>query len=249
MTTPLRTLVEDVEASAKTLSLVNYAGSEATKARVVSYFEPQHVAVRDDVSAPSLPADFAVLHDGGSFVAAAAVDEIHRHLAGEEYLGAGPFGPAERPAILRHVDDRTFTSYDRRRMTLASREIEYYAWRAGGGEIRAGFQRFSTLAPQARTYERIADAGVDVHVYGAPDAAVPDGLTEHASEDEEILSSWFVAYEGTEPSDARALVAVETDPGTFTGFWTYENETVAAVLDRLDAAHPPTNGVEAPADD
>lgn len=60
---------------------------------------------------------------------------------------------------------------------------------------------------------------------------------------------WFVAYEGTEPSDARALVAAETDPGAFTGFWTYENETVAAIIERLDAAHPPSKGVGTPADD
>ncbi|MDS0294556.1 DICT sensory domain-containing protein [Halogeometricum luteum] len=254
MTAPLRTLVEEVEASSQTLSIVNYDGSEATKNRIVSYFEPQHVQVRDGVSAPSLPADFAVLHDDDSFVAAAAVDEIGRHLSGEAYLGAGEFGSAERPAILRHVDDRTFTSYDRRRMTLASREIESYAYHAGAGEIHAGFQRLSVLRPQARIYERIAESGVDVHVYGAPDADAPEPVVAHASEDAEILGSWFVVYEGEDPGDARALVAVETDAdvGEFSGFWTYETETVEAVLERLRAEYPASStvsDVEAPADD
>lgn len=254
MTVPLSTLVEEVEASAQTLSIVNYDGSEATKDRIVSYFEPQHVEVRDDVSAPSLPADFAVLHDGDSFVAAAAVDEISRRLAGEGYLGSIEFESAERPAILQHVDDRTFTSYDRRRMMLASREIESYAWRTGAGEIHAGFQRFSVLRPQTRLYERITEAGVDAHIYGAPDADAPECVVAHASEDEEILGTWFVAYEGDEPSDARALVAVETaaDVREFSGFWTYETETVDAVLNRLRAEYPAsstTDDVGATADD
>ncbi|MDS0299387.1 hypothetical protein NDI76_11605 [Halogeometricum sp. S1BR25-6] len=251
MTGPLSTLVEEVEASSQTLSIVNYGGSEAATDRIVSYFEPQHVAVRDGVSAPSLPADFAVLHDGDSFVAAAAVADIDCHLSGESYLEDGGFGFAERPAILRHVDDRTFTSYDRRRMTLASREIESYAYHAGGGEIHAGFQRFSILRPQTRIYERIDEAGVDVHAYGAPDANAPEPVVAHPSEDAEILGSWFVVYEGDGPGDARALVAVETDAGAgeFSGFWTYETETVETVLERLRAEYPATTDAPAPTGD
>ncbi|SFR61700.1 DICT sensory domain-containing protein [Halogeometricum limi] len=242
----LESLVEDVEASTQTFSLVNYDGPDAEKARVVRYFEPQSVDVREGVTDPNLPRNFAVLHDGDEFVAAAAVEDVHRHVAGGVFEGDA-FERRDRPTILAHVDDRTFTSYDMRRMLLASHEVERYAWRTGAGELHAGFQRLSTLASQSHIYDELRASGVDVHVYGAPDASVPPGLVEHASESPEIRDSWFVVYRGERRADHRALVAVETGPREFSGFWTYDEDTVDDVLERLDATYPATADSDAAA--
>lgn len=244
MTDTLETLVGRVEATTQTFSIVNYDGPPEKRARIASYFEPQSVEVREGVTDASLPRNFAVLHDGGEFVAAASVEDVHRHVAGEGMF-EDDFGAVERPAILEHVDDRTFTSYDIGQMLLASHEIERYAHRVGEGELHAGFQRLSTLESQTHIYEKLRDADVDVHVYGAGDADAPAGLVEHTSDADEILESWFVVFDSDRsPVDARALVAVETGDREFTGFWTYENDTVDDVLARLRDRYPATRETE-----
>jgi DICT domain-containing protein len=246
VTDTLETLVGRVEATTQTFSIVNYDGPAEKRARIASYFEPQSVEVREGVTDASLPRNFAVLHDGEEFVAAASVEDVHRHVAGDAMF-EDDFGAVERPAVLEHVDDRTFTSYDMGQMLLASHEIERYAHRVGEGELHAGFQHLSTLESQTHIYEKLRDTDVDVHVYGEGDADVPAGLVEHASEAEEILGSWFVVFDADRsPVHTRALVAVETGDRTFTGFWTYENDTVDDVLARLRDQYPATREAGTP---
>lgn len=249
----LAAVIDGVENASQTVSILNYEGPPEVKDRIVSYFEPQSVAVREE-RREGLPKNFALLREGEEFLAASGTDELYEHVNGDVMLDADRFERVRPPAVLEHVDNRTFTGYDRRRMTLASREIEHRAWREGGGELHAGFQRLSLLRTQRSVYERLRDAGVDVHVYGEPDAETPSGLAEHAHTDEEIAQSWFVVYEGGEStararqtrtgdgSDAPscAMIATERGDGTFAGCWTYDSEIVDSVLTYLRDTYPPT---------
>lgn len=89
--------------------------------------------------------------------------------------------------MCKHVETTTFVSYDKRRMILASREIEERAWRAGGGRLYAGFQRLSRLRPQWPVYGNLT-AAVDVRVYGLRDWE-PAGEITIDADDEEIRKS------------------------------------------------------------
>lgn len=154
-------------------------------------------------------------------------------------LDVGEFRDARPPEILRHVDDTTFTAYGKRRMILASREIEDRAWRAGGGELHAGFQDMSLLREQWDDYSRLADCGVDVHVYGVPNWTPPETerLTVHPEESEEIRNSWFVSFESADYGNCT-LLAVEREQNVFAGFWTYDDDVTADVLGHLRETYP-----------
>jgi hypothetical protein len=237
----LSRIVAAVTADAYTLSLFNYEGPTERKDSVTSYFGPQSVQIREVRTPSESPTNYAVLHDGDEFVAAASVETLHDHITGEHLFDSDGTGQVERPPILDHVDNRTFTSYGRQRMILASREMELRAWRHGTGELHAGFQRLSLLRSQRAVYDKLRESDIDVHVYGEPDAEVPPGVYEHASEDEEIVGSWFVVYDGGGcDTNSCAMVAVEQDDGTFSGCWTFETALVERTLDRLRAEYPET---------
>ncbi|SFG43185.1 Diguanylate Cyclase and Two-component system sensory domain-containing protein [Halopelagius inordinatus] len=253
----LTAVIDGAESASQTLSIYNYEGPTKAKDRVVSYFDPLSVTVRDGETIEGLPKNFALLREGDEFVAAAGVSELYDHITGNRWLDADEFERLDRPEILDSLDERTFTSYDRQRMTLASREIEHRAWREGRGELHAGFQRLSLFRTQQSVYDRLGDTGVDVHVYGEPDAETPSGLAEHAYSDEEVAQSWFVVYEaGESPTDGRAqsgesseahpcaMVAREQEDGTFTGCWTYDPEVVESTVAYLRDTYPPTTSAE-----
>lgn len=226
----IRSLVGDVESGGGTLSVYEPSTPSVTD-RLEAHFGPQRVDVELAESVGgNTPANFAVLHDDGDFVAASDLDVVESVLAFEAGLVRNPDLDAdEYPAVLAHEDTTTFRSYSKPRMVLASREVEHAAHRGGAGELRAGFQRLSTMADQWSLYRRLADRGLDVHAYGVPDWEPPtDAAVEfHRTDDPEIRDSWFVAYDG-DGDDARkaALIAVEGDDGTFRGFWTYDADLV-----------------------
>jgi DICT domain-containing protein len=230
-------LIADVKGNERTLTVYDPTDSSAVAA-VENHFEVQNVTV-EVANAPDGPDDFAVLHDDGTFIAASALEDLRRAVTFESgFLDATDFGERPTPDILKHVSDVTFTSYEKRRMVLASREIEERAWRTGGGQLHAGFQQLSRFREQWDLYARIAAQDVSVHVYGVPDWRPPDcaWLTVHPSEDPEIRDPWFVAYDAPDESNC-ALLAEETEPNRFVGFWTYDDDRTADVLDHLQSAH------------
>lgn len=186
---------------------------------------------------PHGPEPFVVIHDGGEFAGALSLAEF------EELLRPPIVRPGDREsvsagyrALFDVLDDTVFSSLDRRQLLGASREIEDRAFRVGHGVLRACFQRFSAFEAQTDVYRQLASmAGLDSHVYGADDWDPPDidGLSYHESSAPAIERHWMVAFDGgINESQACALLAREHD-GTYTGFWTYDPETVATVLDEL----------------
>ncbi|WP_336037906.1 DICT sensory domain-containing protein [Halobacterium yunchengense] len=238
---PLPDIVDDVDERALTLSLYNADVPREVLVDVQSYFDVQSVDLRRAGTDDGRPRNFVVLHDGDEYVAASDLASVYRVVRPDSpLLAAADPSEVDYPDLLRQIDQTVFTDYGRARMVVASREIEAAAARYGG-TLHAGFQRLSNLRPQFRLYERVAAAGVETHVYGAPDWEVPtDAHAVHASADPEITDSWFVVLDADDDAQKRALLAEERDDGRFFGFWTFDAGIVDVILARL-AAFPPTD--------
>jgi hypothetical protein len=233
----LTELIAGVEAHEKTLAVFN--ASDAVAEELRSSFTDRNVTVTSERTPSGKPGDFVTLSVDGEVETATGIADLQRLLDGDVTLDL-----SERPyrPILDHLDETMFTTWSTRKMVAASREIEDRAWRVGEGRVDAGFQFLSTLRGELPTYERLAERGIEVHAYAAPDEARPDyeGLSLHVEHTEEIERSWFVVYDGAGDDDQKcALLAEEREPRSFYGFWTYDPSTVDWILEYLDATYGP----------
>jgi DICT domain-containing protein len=232
----LTELIAGVEQHEKTLTVFN--ADEVDVATLRQQFHDRNLTVLEAGTDSGKPASFAVLAEDGSFVTAAAVEEVIAPSADTEPA----FDDAAYTPILDHLDETMFTSYDIDQMVAASREIEDRAWRIGSGTLYSGFQTLSILTEQLDVYERLATKDeLDVHAYAAPDADVPDhdsDLTIHVERAEEIRRSWFVVYDGAGIDVNKcALLAEEREDRAFYGFWTYDPSTVDWIVDHLESTY------------
>jgi len=228
----LREVVATVRGRGKTLTVYRNHDTGVV-AELREYFASQNVAI-EKADADGDP-EHAVLSDGDEFLAAVGIDAL-RGLTSGSPREVGESTAYSR--LLSHLDRTTFTSYDRRQMVEASREIEDRAWRSGSGRLYAGFQRASNFTGERETYARLAEKDLDVHVYGLPDVSldVPDGVTFHGAAIPDVASSWFVVFDGgDDPRQACALLSVQRGEG-FYGFWTYDAGLVDEALAALGAA-------------
>lgn len=178
------------------------------------------------------PSDVCLFHQGDELIATTTVDELavgREEGAGGDPIerafgGVDPFSAVDVP-FDGNPSVTAAPEADRTKMIGISREFERQALRHRSGTIRSGFQHLSTLATSERTrsvYERLDDAGVDVAVYGTPDAS-PDVSFEVVADEEEALADyWFVLYDGSDPESQAALVAREFEPLTYEAFWTVD---------------------------
>mgnify|MGYP002762783715 FL=1 len=236
----LREVIDSVEGREKRLTVFDPPTDDAV-AELREYFASQAVRIEQGTTDSGL-SGYVVLSDERDDEVLAAVDL--RHLEGDVVVGPGEqsaLGP-----ILEHLDGTTFTSYDLPQMMAATREMEDRAWRAGTGELHAGFQRVGAIRAQKGVYEDLATKSIDVHAYCAPSDEAPaiEGITLHQEDNEEIRTSWFVAFDGGgNPNDACALLAEERgdpDERQFYGFWTYEPSIVGTVIDHLNETYAVT---------
>lgn len=228
----LREVVATVRGREKTLTVYTDPGTSVVP-ELREYFASQNVAI-EDADAGSDP-EHAVLSDDGEFLTAVGIDPL-RSLTDGTPRDVGEEAAYGR--LLSHLDRTTFTSYSRRQMLEATREIEDRAWRTRDGRLYAGFQRASNFTGERETYARLAATDLDVHVYGLPDVTLdaPDGVTFHGAAIPDVASSWFVVFDGgDDPRQACALLATEREDG-FYGFWTYDAALVDDALDALGAA-------------
>lgn len=239
----LTELIAGVEAHEKTLTVYN--AGEAIVEDLRERFADRNLVVETGRADPG-PERFATLSHDGEFLSAVGIEEL---LAHPESNRPG-FDADAYHSILDHLDGTMFTSYSRRKMLAASREIEDRAWRVGDGELHAGFQRVSMLASQLETYTALGERGsLAVHAYAVPDQEVPEqrAFVVHPERSDEIGRSWFVAFDGGSLDlNKCALLAEERDPGSFYGFWTYDPGTVEYIIDHLASTYHPA---DADADD
>ena len=230
----LQRLIAEVRGREKTLTVYAPRDTDTVDA-VRQYFASQHVAIEHEWTDGD---PRAVLSDDSAELATVGADAL-RELASRDLHEVGEAAPYS--PLLAHLDGTTFTSYDRRQMTMASREIEDRAWRANEGGLHSGFQVLSNVEDERNTYEQLAAGGLDVHVYGAPDedlGAVP--FSVHGTDIAEVRSTWFVVFDGGgNPEQSSALLAEEREDGGFYGFWTYDPAVVERALGALAAFRQP----------
>ncbi|MXR19893.1 DICT sensory domain-containing protein [Halobacterium bonnevillei] len=228
----LREVIEAVRGREKTLTVYTSPGTNIVP-ELREYFSSQNVAI-EEVDAGPEPEHAVLAHDG-EFLTAVGIDAL-RALTDGSVRSVGEPAPYSR--LLSHLDRTTFTSYNRRQMLDASREIEDRAWRAGEGRLYAGFQRATNFANERDAYAKLAATDLDVHVYGLPDEPVdvPADVTFHGASIPDAATSWFVIYDGGEDAmQASALLAQEDDDGVFFGFWTYDSSVVDEALSAIGA--------------
>ncbi|MFD1645838.1 DICT sensory domain-containing protein [Haloarchaeobius litoreus] len=230
----LDSLLERVKRSDK-LFTVYGRGDEADIER---QFEAHSVTVDWQQLPPDAPEPFVVVEEGGEFVGAIPLDELEWLLTPPVVRPADPSQVAPGYRVLFEVLDETvFTAMNRRQLLAVSREIEDRARRVGNGQLHASFQHLSAFAEQVEWYWTLGEAGLDIHVYGAPDWEPPEipGVTFHGYGDEMLERYWVVTFDGgTEETQACGLVGREYD-GTFDGFWTDDPTLVTQIEGELVA--------------
>jgi DICT domain-containing protein len=239
----LREIIAAVEGDRLTLSLNNVAASTDVLNAIDRYFEPRHVTIRRTSTDHVTPKNVAILHDRERFLAASDMRELYRFV--DPSVGTNTTTDIEEvevPAVVRALDNTTFSGYGKERMITASRVIEKRAWRAGGGEIQTCFQRLSLARSQRRIYRKLVETGIDVHLFGVPDADAPQiGARVHGIDMREIAESWVVVFDPGEvagrgdPGKAALLARVTPETDTYRGFWTYRESIVDKVSDRLES--------------
>jgi DICT domain-containing protein len=229
-------LIATVDDAEKTLTIFNPEAGVATALR--EHFADRNLTI-EVTENDAGPRNYAVLSNDDQFLAAIDVSDVLGERRGVE----PGFTRETYEEVLDELDETMFTSYDTERMVAASKEIEDRAWRGAAGELHAGFQTCGRFASQADTYEHIARRGnLDVHVYAHPEGSdgfePPPGPTLHLSTATEIHDTWFVAYDGGNVDVAKcALLAEERMPGSFYGFWTYDDETVDDIVQYLRSTY------------
>jgi DICT domain-containing protein len=186
-----------------------------------------------------LPPGRAVFSVDGSPRGQTSLAELRR------YVEEDPDG-AVRPGVLSAVTpDRTaLRSESTAKLLAVSRHLESVAYRARAGRVVAGFQTLSTYVDDGTTreaYRRIARRGADVTVCGVPDADAEDedaGVHVYRDEDGRFADYWFVLVDGGTTARMGLLVAEETSPDRFTGWWTRHAATVADALETAQASYP-----------
>lgn len=241
MSTPLFQIIDAVEGYGQTLTLYNLTLSRQEIEPVISHFENTTVSIRQNQTTDVHPENFAVLHDGAEFIAASGVEELCRALDVD-----GPYMDIETPhgdypELLNEVNQSVFTEYGKRRMILASRDVEKRAWRARPTELHVGFQEFSRVQTQLDLYRRLTEE-VTVHLYGVPDWEPPlDNLRYHGYPTDELQNHWFVLYEsatGNKEPGSRMLLAQERESNVYWGFWSSHQSIAERTLDRLSSEYP-----------
>jgi len=197
--------------------------------------------------------NLALLVEGDEVIAGSTLDELGKAVLfvnSDLYTTGGrTLRELDLPAVITRLEDAVFTlrgypESNRQKLLLItiSRFVERAAWTAGDGTLRSSFQRLSRLNDETGTrevYERVAEAGVDTHLYGVPDD-LPRGLDAvvHGGKSADFTDSWFVVYRppdgpeavNDEPSTdlergvrgGVGLLAVEREPRVWQGTWTFD---------------------------
>lgn len=241
----LREFIEATESSPLSLVLVNYEAPAPLRTMFEDLFADQPVDV-DERELEQEAANMVYLLDGQEVVASSTLAGLRDAILlinSDLYVtGSGGIENLEMPAVIDGLTDTRFnlrgypeSNKEKLLLITVSRFIERLALEHEGGRHRASFQRLSRIADEQGTrsvYERLANSDTDTHVYGVPDwRPSPEfDVTMHGGWTEEFRDAWFVVYvpeDGTSPH--AALVAIETAPRRWDGFWTYDEERVVAI--------------------
>lgn len=234
----LQEIIRAVQDYRQTATLFNYRGDNDSLAELRRFFRKQNVGFEERRTPNGVPHDFVVLHRGDEFIAADRFDRVYDAATGQDEVShPDSIETMAYPEVLSRIDHTLFEGYDKQTMVGIARGVEQFAWRTAEGEIHTSFQKLSRYRTQAKIYHSLADRGIDVHLYGAPDGGTePENghldIITHPSAAEEIVRSWFVVFDRPD-GQRRGLLAWERVPDDFYGFWTTHDGPVDAILTRI----------------
>lgn len=211
----MRALLGYLGQQAQTVTVYDYSGTQEQLAEleelVHGYGAHLETASTDGVG----PANIAVLHQDGSVLDACAVDSLLAQTEFERGFESESQPGAELLAELSS-EVRVKPALTIQEMVRLSRDFERRALREGSGELHAGFQQLSQIANSDRTvemYTALAEEGVDVTVYGAPDATLEDvPFTVIQDDHGELERHWFLLYDGDGNPNRKAALISEDCP-------------------------------------
>jgi len=244
-----------IEADPLSLIVVNRKAPRPFQRMLERAFDDQPVAV-DEAQIPDRDDDLVALvaeSDGEREVVATSPLEVLAEtilMVNSDLYMTGTVGieEFELPEVLRGMHDTLFrlrgypeSNTEKLLLIVVSRYIERRAWQAGCGTLRTSFQRLSRMEDERGTravYETVSDSDVGTHVYGIPDWQPPPEfeVITHGGYTEPFRRSWFVVYTPPDDEDIGldeahlALLALETGPREWRGFWTFD-ETLVSDLD------------------
>ena len=148
----------------------------------------------------------------------------------------------EVPDVIAELTDTQFqlrgypeSDVEKLILIIMSREVERRTYRDGDGKIRVSFQKLSRMQDERGTssvYQKLTRTDADVHLYGIPDKLPGREYTDavcHTGYTQEFRDSWFVVHTPEDDGRYGALMAVETDPRNWEGFWTFQPEKVREI--------------------
>jgi hypothetical protein len=225
----LKDFIDEAENRDRSMVVFETAETDAGRIERLERFFDEGTLSRE--RRPRLVTQFASVLPDEEVVAVSTLEEFDGDYllvdSGFEIVGTRPRDRIEAPEFVVRVDGGTFlvAAGNTPLLTEMSHHIEELALDCDAGTLWTGMQELSRLGePRTRAiYERLADSDVESHVYGRSGESDPDpGVDTRGYATTEIRESWFVVYQGD--TGSAALVATESEPGTFRGFWTFESE-------------------------
>lgn len=212
----MKELLTYLDQHSRTLTIYDYTGTEAQLRELSQWLSGYGIDVKTAAASGAPLDNVAVLHSKGTVLGACAGEELLSRLSFEGAIEGGEEPPV--PEIVSSVspDVTVQPAQSVDEMVRVSRQFERRALREGAGELHAGFQTLSRIATSDRTmeiYEKLANEGVDVRVYGYPDTTL-DGVSFTVIEDEnrELEQYWFLLYDGNGNAHRKAALVSEECP-------------------------------------
>lgn len=244
----LEQFLTELDAPSRSLFVVNRDAPQQIQTLLEKTFRDQSIDV-DHVNLPETESDTVVLvnDSNGEIVASSPLAELERTILlvnSDLYkTGTQKLDTFELPEVLTGLTDIPFrlqgypeSNNEKLLLIVISRYIERLAWKTDAGRHRASFQQLSRIKDESGTrsvYETLGTSDVQTHVYGVPDWTPPEGMgvITHAGYTDVFSDSWFVVHKPPDDQLDRsaALVALETEPRLWDGFWTFNPERVTEI--------------------
>lgn len=234
--------IDDVRQQTRSISVYDTGDPEGIE-HLSEFFE--NVQVKEVSNHPGILSRFSAPVPDRDAIAISTIDELDGDFVlvdpTFEIVGTLPREELDVPDFVVRIDKTTFGVAEGNKPLLneMSRHIERLALRRGSGQLLTGVQEISRLSDEPGTdnmYQQLAESTVDTHVFGFADGdAVNYEPSIHLSEEPEIADSWFVVFQDDDAG--AALVATQTGPNTYRGFWTFENDLVGSVADYVEETY------------
>lgn len=249
----LAEFVRDHDQRRATLTVVNRDEAAPVYEMLADLFADQSIDVHETETLEVGPSDAVVLEreDGDAAFAVSSLLDLRDTVltVNSDIYTTGLRGLEEvdTPEVLTRLDEIPFSvtgfpenGQEKLLLIEISRHIEGLAWQADEGTLHTGFQYLSRIVDERgtrRIYRRLGtETDVTTHVYGVPDTrpSIP-GVTVRGEDCRELARTWFVVYQSdAQFRDAAALVALQTAPNTWEGYWSYDPDHVAEITRYLD---------------